>query len=294
MILFTCSAFASMGSELSSAASLSMGDASLARFPNGELHATISTRVAGEACLLLGTIAPPDEQLLSFLLLSHTLQKEGARQVTALLPYLAYTRHDCCEKGKSLAIAWIGTLLQASGIANVITLDIHSPVAQERFPMPLVSLSPARLFAGEIAHLAPHQVTLVAPDEGARDRCQAVARAAGMSEDILIFQKERTMAGIVHHGVTGSVRPHAVIVDDILDTGGTLVSCCEQLCQLGVQTITILVTHGQFTGTLWQRLWSLRVQRIVCTDTIPQPPDRRSTQVHVLSVLPLLCASLEQ
>ncbi|HEU5377883.1 MAG TPA: ribose-phosphate diphosphokinase [Ktedonobacteraceae bacterium] len=294
MILFACPAFAPMAHELSAEASLCLGEASLARYPNGELHASLHTRVAGEACLLLGTLAPPDEQALSFLLLSHTLQKEGARTVTALLPYLAYARHDRPEAGESLATAWIGRLLQASGITKVMTVDVHSPAAQELFPIPLVSLSPAILFAQEIKHLALLRATLVAPDEGARDRCRAVARAAGMSEEITVFQKERTAAGVVHQGISGSVGPHAVIVDDILDTGGTLLSCCEQLCQRGVQTITIMVTHGQFTGTLWQQLWSLRVQRIICTDTIPQPPERCSPQMKVLSVLPVLLEPLEQ
>ncbi len=294
MILFACPAFALLGRELSAAAGLCMGEASLARYPNGELHASLHTRVAGETCFLLGTLAPPDEHVLSFLLLSHTLQKEGARTVTALLPYLAYARHDRFEEGKSLATAWIGNLLQASGVARVITVDVHSPAAQELFSIPLISLSPASLFAQEIKHLMLLRATLVAPDEGARDRCQAVARTAGMSKDITVFHKERTAAGVAHLGISGSVGPHVVIVDDILDTGGTLLSCCEQLCQRGVQTITIMVTHGQFTGTLWQHLWSLRVQRVVCTDTIPQPPERLSTNVTVLSILPALRAYLEK
>src|SRR5260370_20976239 len=153
MILFACPAFAALGRELSTATGLCMGEASLARYPNGELSASLPTRVAGEACLLLGTLARPDEHMLSFLLLSHTLQKEGARTVTALFPYLAYARHDRPEEGKSLATAWVGSLLQASGIAKVITVDVHSPAVQELFPIPLVSLSPARLFAQEIKQL---------------------------------------------------------------------------------------------------------------------------------------------
>jgi ribose-phosphate pyrophosphokinase len=79
-----------------------------------------------------------------------------------------------------------------------------------------------------------------------------------------------------------------VIIDDILDTDGTLVSCCEQLCQLGVQTITILITHGQFTGKLWQKLWFLRVKQMVCTDTLPPPPARCSENMKTLSILPVL------
>ena len=84
-----------------------------------------------------------------------------------------------------------------------------------------------------------------------------------------------------------------MIVDDILDTGGTLVSCCEQLQQLGVRDITILVTHGLFTGTLWRKLWAFGVKRICCTDTLPQAKERALENIRLLSVLPLLCEFLK-
>lgn len=137
------------------------------------------------------------------------------------------------------------------------------------FALPVVSLSPAALFAQEIISLSLLQATIVAPDEGARDRCQAVARAANMSEEILVLEKRRTVEGVTHGTIAGTVRPQAIVVDDILDTGGTLVSCCEQLQQHGAQDITLLITHGLFTGTHWQQLWSLGVKRMYCTDTIP-------------------------
>jgi ribose-phosphate pyrophosphokinase len=292
MILFVFPGYACMGSELADLPGIRIGHYSLDRFPNQEVHAAIQTDVTNEECFILGTIAPPDEQLLSTLLLSHTLKKEGARRIIALLPYLAYARDDKQKAGQSVATAWVGALLRASGIDEVITVDVHSTAAQELFPMPLVSLSPADLFAQEIARLSLLEATMVAPDEGARDRCQAVARAAGMNEEITIFKKKRTAAGIVHESIAGPVGPHVVIVDDILDTGGTLVSCCEQLHQLGVRGITIFVTHGLFTGELWQKLWSLGVQRIYSTDTIPQPQEQTSGNRRTVSVLPLLCEHL--
>ena len=135
--------------------------------------------------------------------------------------------------------------------------------------------------------------TIVAPDEGARDRCQAVAKAAGMAGEIAYLVKRRTPEGVVHENICGNIGQQAVIVDDILDTGGTLVSCCEQLQQLGVRDITILVTHGLFTGTLWQKLWVLGVKRICCTDTLPQAKERIPENIRTLSVLPLLCDYLQ-
>ncbi len=293
MILFVFPFYAGMGSELGTLLGIRMGQFSIDRFPNQELHAIVQTDVVNEDCVILGSITPPDERLLSTLLLSHTLRKEGAGKITALLPYLAYARDDKQKEGKSIATAWVGALFQASGVDEVVTVDVHSTQAQHLFPMPLVSLSPAGLFAQEIARLSLLDATIVAPDEGARDRCQAVARAAGMKEEITVLKKRRTEEGIIHGSISGTVGKQAVIVDDILDTGGTLVSCGEQLRLLGVQDITILVTHGLFTGEHWHKLWSLGVQRICCTDTLPQLPEHPSENMRMLSVLPLLCAYLK-
>ena len=293
MILFVFPDYTYMGSELAALPGIRVGRFSIDRFPNQELHAALQTKVASEECVILGTIAPPDEQLLSTLLLSHTLKKEGARHIIALLPYLAYTRDDKRKERKSLATAWVGTLLQASGVDEVITVDVHSTEAQDLFPLPLVSLSPANIFAQEMARLSLLNATIIAPDEGARDRCQAIAKAAGMAGKIAYLVKRRTQEGVIHDNICGKIGQQAVIVDDILDTGGTLVSCCEQLQQLGVRDITILVTHGLFTGTLWQKLWALGVKRICCTDTLPQAKERASENIMMLSVLPLLCEFLK-
>jgi ribose-phosphate pyrophosphokinase len=292
MILFVLPAYASLGNELALSLGLRLGTFSIERFPNQELHAVIQTPVANEECLILGTIAPPDEQLLSLLLLSHTLKKEGACSILALLPYLAYARDEKQKAGRSLATAWVGALLDSSGVDEVIAVDVHSLIAQSLFPIPLVSLSPAELFAQEMKRLCLLNATIVAPDEGARDRCQAVARAAGKAEEVVVLEKKRTRQGVAHVNISGPVGPQAVIVDDILDTGGTLVSCCEQLQQRGVREITVLVTHGLFTGTLWQKLWTLGVKRIYCTDTVPPAKERPREYIRTLSVLPLLCQHL--
>ena len=292
MILFVLPPSTAMGSELASSLKTGRGQFSIDRFPNGEFHAAIQSDVTNKECLMLGTIAPPDEQLLSFLLLSHTLKKEGAGKIIALLPYLAYARDDKEKAGQSVATAWIGTLLQASGVDEVITVDVHSLTAQHLFPMPMVSLSPAELFAQEMKRLSLFNATIVAPDEGARERCQAVARAMGMTKEVVVFEKKRTGEGVVHMSISGTVGQQAVIVDDILDTGGTLVSCCEQLQQRGARDITIFVTHGLFTGLLWQRLWSMGVHGIYCTDTILQFPEQAAGKRKTVSVLPLLCEYL--
>lgn len=288
MILFSLPRHEGLARALEALTGLRRGRCRVERFTNLELHATIDTAVAGEECLLLGATAPPDEDLLATLLIAHTLAKEGARSVTALIPYLGYARHDKADRGRSLGAAWIGGLLDASRVDAVVTVDVHSPLVSHLFPIPVRSLSPAELFAAEIAALGAHDATVVAPDEGALERSEAVRVAAGVAHPVAHFVKRRTDEGVVHVSLRGAVGRRAIVVDDILDTGGTLVSACAALQQAGVEDITVMVTHGVFTGTRWQELWSRGVRRIYCTDTCALAPALASLPITVRSVAPLL------
>lgn len=293
MILFTFDAFHDMAVDLAKSCDLAPGRFEIERFENGELHLNLQTPVAGQDCFLLGSVAPPDEQLLSTLLVAHTLKKEGARRVTAIFPYLAYARDDKDKPGKSLATAWIGSLARASGLDEVISVDVHSERAMRLFPIPVLSLSPAEVFQEALGRFGLQRAAIVAPDEGAIGRCAAVQRAAGMPPvTIPYFRKQRTAAGIAHEGPIGEVGREVVIVDDILDTGGTLLSACEKLGQAGVEEITILVTHGLFTGQRWKQLWRLGVKRIVCTDSIPPAAGVDEHDIVRLSIVPLLAKEL--
>ena len=135
--------------------------------------------------------------------------------------------------------------------------------------------------------------TIVAPDEGAIGRCEAVKKAAGPEGAPALgktphFEKHRTETGITHAGPIGEVGRRAVIVDDILDTGSTLLSACEKLAEAGLEEIDIMVTHGLFTGERWKELWRLGVKRIFCTDSVPLPAGVDGNNIVRLSVAPLL------
>ena len=289
MTLFAFKAFQPMAETLVDAADLTSGSFQALRFENGELHLQIDASVKNEACLILGSISPPDEQMLSAMLLSHTLKKEGARTVTAIFPYLAYARHDKDKPGESLGTAWVGALALASGIDEVITVDMHSDRAKNLFPIPVISLSPAEVFAEALHRAGLIGATIVAPDEGAIARCTAVKRAARIvTEETPYFVKHRTAAGITHVARIGEVGKRVVMIDDILDTGGTLVSACERLHEAGVEEINVMVTHGLFTGDRWMELWRLGVQRIFCTDSVPIRAGVDASKIERLSLIPLL------
>ena len=261
------------------------------RFANREISIRIETDVDGKRCFLLGSVAPPDEQMLSLALAADTLRRQGAARVIALLPYLAYARQDKEEPGKALGIAWVGEILRASGVEELVTVDIHSHRAAELLRMPVTSLSPAELFATQVRRSDVTDVTVVAPDEGAIERSRAVAEAAGVTRPVVHLSKKRTATGVVHGELVGHVSRRAVVVDDILDTGGTLLSCCRQLRGVGAKEITVMVTHGVFSAAKWRELLPLATD-IYVTDSVPTARDRSAEGIRILSVRPLIAQAL--
>jgi ribose-phosphate pyrophosphokinase len=291
--LFSFAEYSHISRVLCDLPQLKPGRFSLERHANQELHVDLQSTVSGEHCIVLGGIAPPDAQMLSLLLLAHTLKREGAARITGLLPYLAYAREDRIKPGQSLATAWVGALLQASAFDEIWAVDVHSRHDEELFPVPLKSLSPAGIFGECLAEAGLTDASFVAPDEGAVARCKAVSSAARKgSEEITYFQKHRTAGGITHHGLIGRVQRRAIVVDDVLDTGETLVSACERLVSAGAEELYICVTHGLFTGARWHDLWQLPVKHVFCTDTVPACASLVDPGITALPVGPLLRAQL--
>lgn len=257
-----------------------------ASFANGELHFRVPGDVAGRRCIIVGSISPPAGGLERLTLVAHALRRAGASTIAALLPYLAYARQDRAAATESLGLAWVGQLLCASGVDEVISVDVHSARAADLLGLMLTSLSPARLLAAALPAAWRSDVTFVAPDEGAIERCAALARAAGASGPVVWARKRRTAAGVEHHGLTGRAGKRALVVDDILDTGDTLISCCRALRDAGVQQIGVVVTHGLFTGQRWHALIAEGVRAIWITDTVLA--QHRPPQAEVVPVAPLL------
>ncbi|HEX2951486.1 MAG TPA: ribose-phosphate diphosphokinase, partial [Armatimonadota bacterium] len=257
------------------------------RYANNERYVTLDSDPQEATCFVLSTIMPPDENILTTLLLSHTLKHHGATRVTALLPYMAYMRQEREEDRHSKATQWVGQITKASGIDAIISVDVHSEEAVGVLGVPLIQLSPFMLFANQIEKIGWHTATLVAPDQGAVHRCEAVRDAGKFTTPIAYFEKKRTPDG-VHSTLHGDVSRRAIVIDDILDTGGTLIACCTGLLEAGVEQIIVMVTHGLFTGDKWQQLWQMGVQTIYVTNTVPLPERLANDNIRVLSIAPLL------
>lgn len=270
-----------------SGSDIEVGRADIKRYPNGELYAYIHDEVEGEACMVIGTIAPPDEQLLMLLTLVEALNRNGAISVTVFVPYLAYARQDKAQEGESGGIAFISTLLRASGVDRIIAVDIHSKRDMRLMDVPVRSLSPAPLFAAEILKLGWRAPTIVAPDEGAVSRAQKLAGVFGDITPIAHLVK-RHVDSVVHTELVGEVGENVVVVDDILDSGRTLVSACQMIRQRGAARIVVAVTHGLFTSEDWGRVFDLGVEALFVSESCPEAAQQHHPRVHLVSLAPLL------
>jgi len=291
-VIFAFPPFESLASEMvKNGQRFQLGTFSVERFPNGEFRIELDTHVRNEHCVVLGSIAPPESNMLTYLLLCHTLKEEGCKTLVGILPYLAYSRHDRKEPGKSRGIALIGKMLATAGVDAVVTVDAHSPFAKLLFPIPLISLSPSVLYAQELKKLGLTDVTVVAPDTGAIKRSKAV-RVRSQALGFAYLKKKRTRTGVVHGKIYGKVTKKAVIVDDMIDTGATLVSCAKTLQKKGAKEMHVFATHGLFTGNAWKELWHIGVKSITTTDSVPMRRGIRSTKIKVISLIPLILKGL--
>jgi ribose-phosphate pyrophosphokinase len=179
-------------------------------------------------------------------------------------------------------------MLEAAGFDEVVTVEAHRPdTVATLWPLPLRSLSVAPLFQPFLEKGAGGTTVIVAPDAGALALCQSIGDESG-SHGVVCFSKERTEQGIAHIDTPLVNVKRAMVVDDMLDTGGTLISCCQHLVEQGVEEIVVMVAHGLFTGEAWPRLFALPVTTLYCTDSLPLPALAANYPIEQLTMAPLL------
>lgn len=250
-------------------------------FPNGEKQFILQAKVKNLSCAIISRSLQSD--LLDLILLSDLLKKEGAKRVVAIIPYLEFSRQDKNEIGKSWGMKTIAKILKTSEIDKIIVLDLHSEEGRRLFGEKINSISAIPLFAKQIRKMDLKDFCVIAPDEGAIKRAKRLA--AALNSKFGYLRKIRGKA-IKHHSFSGERAKTAFIYDDILDTGGTLVGAVKELKKQGFEDIYIFVTHGQFTGEKWRKLFKLGVKEIYTTDTIPGKI--KNKRIKTLQTAPLI------
>jgi len=274
MTLLAGSSHPTLAADVATELGVSLGAATIARFPDGELDLDVTAPVRGTHVVIVQSLhAPVGENLLELILMADTCHRQGALSVTAVIPYLGYARQDRREAGtEPLGSRVIAELLGAGRIERVVCLDLHSRAVEGCFRDPVEHAAVMPSLIEHVKGRLPHPTVVVSPDLGAIKRAEAFARPLGLP--VAVVHKERLSGAEVEaHGIVGEVRgKHVVVVDDMISTGGTLVAAVNAVLQAGaLGPVTVVASHGLFVGPASARLASIPLARVVVSDSVPAP-----------------------
>jgi ribose-phosphate pyrophosphokinase len=236
-----------------------------------------------------------DRHILELLLMIDALKRASAERTTAVLPYYGYARQDRKDKPRMpISARLIANLIQTAGADRVLTLDLHAAQIQGFFDVPVDHLFAAPVMIEYFDSIGRRDMTVVSPDAGGVERARAFAKH--LHAPLAIIDKRRTdvnVAEVMH--IIGDVKgQHCLIVDDLIDTAGTLVKGAEALMEQGALTVRACATHAVLSGPAVERIESSTVQEVVVTNSIPLREDAsRCSRVKTLSVAPLLARAIQ-
>jgi len=263
------------------------------RFADGERGYRLSGSVAGEPVAVVGSVLPDPASLFDLIALMQLLIENGAQRPALLVPYLAYARQDRpTRSGEGSLGKVVAGLLRDQRPERLVALDLHSAAVRLSLGSAAVEASAVALFA---RHVASRVVidTVVAPDKGARGRAEALAASLSPPAAVAVIEKSRPRPDVARAiRLDGEVAGrHLLIVDDMIDTGGTLCEAVRLLTGSGAASIRVAATHGIFSEGAHDRILALPVEEIIVTNSLPQPEHPR---IDVLDITPLLLAALSQ
>ena len=268
----------------------------LERFPDGEAHVEVQRSVGGDDVYLIQPTGPPaDGNLLELLLLADACRRDGARRLTAVVPYLGYARQDRRTRGReAIGARLIADMLHVGRFERMVAVDLHSPSLEGFFEMPVEPLTAVPLLAEALRPFAGEQSVIVAPDLGAAKLADRYGRLLGCP--VAVVHKTRlTGTEVSVQGVTGDVRGRrTLVVDDMISTGATIEAAVRALGAAGAAPgSTVAATHGLFCGSALERLAAAGVEQLIVTDSLPVRP-RSSLPIQVVPIDGLLASVIDR
>jgi len=269
----------------------------LERFPDGELHIEIQESVRGHDVYLLQPTCPPvDENLLELLLLADACRRAGAVQLTAVMPYFGYARQDRRARGREpVGARVVADLINTGGIGRIVAVDLHSRAVESAFAMPLEHLSAVDILAETLRPSVRDNSVIVSPDLGAVKMAERYAALLGLP--VAIIHKTRISGEQVKvQRIVGDVcDKEAIIIDDMVSTGGTIEEAATALIEAGcsVSGIKVATTHGLLVGPAAARLAKLPIDRLYVSDSVP-PPQGFPLPLEIFSLAGLLAATIRR
>lgn len=296
-IIFSGNSNPKLSEQIAQQLKLSLGKVEIIRFADSECRVRIEEDVEGKDVFIIQSLANPvDENMMELLLLGDAVKRGEPRKMIAVLPYHGYARQDRTHRpGECLSAQVVARLIEAAGFDKLITLELHNETIIGFFKIPVVHLSGLSVFRPMVEKMKK-DVVIITPDAGALKRSQQFSE--GLDLPLALIEKKRDLNQthkILSMRVVGEVKDKiAVIVDDVIVTGGTLVNAAHLLKQKGAKQVIAIATHADFVGGADKILQESPVDKIWVTDTIQVPPELQFPKLSIFPIASVIASTIQK
>ncbi len=294
--IFTGNANPELAKEICAYLCIPLGSALVKRFSDGEINVEIRDNVRGVDVFIIQPTCPPvNDHLMELLVMMDALKRASAKRVTAVLPYYGYARQDRKVFPRApISAKLVADLLTAAGVSRILTMDLHAGQIQGFFNIPVDHLYASPVMLEYIKANYLNDIVVVSPDAGGVERARASAKRLNASLAIIDKRREGPNVSAVMNIIGEVEGKTAVMLDDMVDTAGTLVQAADALRAKGVKNIFACATHAILSGPAIERLEKSQIEELVVTNTVPLGEKALCRKIRVLSVAPLLGEAIKR
>ncbi|MGB0527973.1 MAG: ribose-phosphate pyrophosphokinase [Flavobacteriaceae bacterium] len=284
--IFACRQSQVLGEKIAQSYGAKLGNVIFSEYADGEFQPSYEESIRGARIFIIGSTNPSSRNLMEMLLMIDAAKRASARHITAVMPYFGWARQDRKDKPRvPIAAKLIAKMLESAGATRIITMDLHADQIQGFFERPVDHLFASTIFLPYLRNLNLDNLCIASPDMGGSKRAYSYSKA--LQSDVVICYKQREKANIVTHmELIGEVEgKNVVLVDDMVDTAGTLTKAADLMIERGAKSVRAITTHGILSGSAYDRIENSALEELIITDSIYK--EHKSDKINVLS-----CANL--
>ncbi len=290
--IFSCMQSKVLAKNIADAYGTHLGNVITSTYSDGEFQPSYEESIRGTRVFIIGSTNPGPENLMEMLLMLDAAKRASARHITAVIPYFGWARQDRKDKPRvPIAAKLVAKMLETAGATRIITMDLHADQIQGFFEKPVDHLFASTIFLPYLKELKLDNLTIASPDMGGSKRAYAYSKA--LSSDVVICYKQRAKANVISHmeligDVTGK---NVVLVDDMVDTAGTLTKAADLMMERGALSVRAICTHPILSGNAYERIEESKLEELIVTDSIPL--QKESAKIKVLSAADLFAEVMQ-
>lgn len=291
--IFACTQSKVLGENIAKAFGAELGNVITSTYSDGEFQPSYEESIRGTRIFIIGSTHPEPRNLMEMLLMIDAAKRASARHITAVMPYFGWARQDRKDKPRvPIAAKLVAKMLEAAGATRIITMDLHADQIQGFFEKPVDHLFASTIFLPYLRSLNLENLTIASPDMGGSKRAYAYSKA--LHSDVVICYKQRAKANVISHmeligDVTGK---NVVLVDDMVDTAGTLTKAADLMMERGALSVRAICTHPILSGNAYERINDSKLEELITTDSIPLK--EQNDKIRVLSCADLFAEVMDK